>query len=53
MTNHKHKIRETRAALKAATCTCHGKHDPFWVQCSRTLAEIAFEEALTNAGFHP
>lgn len=52
MTNLKRSIREARKKLRATVCACSGKHDPFWVECPRTLAEIAFEEALARAGFH-
>lgn len=46
------KIRETRAALRASRCTCPDpkKHDVFWIGCERTVAEVAYDNALAAAG---
>lgn len=32
-------------------CDCMRRHDPYWVRCPRTLAELEFHRALDAAGF--
>lgn len=47
----KHRLHHARTKLSAAPCTCGGKHDPFWIQCPRTTAEIERDEAVRAMGF--
>ena len=47
------RLRRARALLKYAVCTCGGKHDPFWVKCERTVAQIALDDALDMFGIEP
>lgn len=43
----KRRVREARIALRYARCTCGNQnHDPFWVRCAKTTAQIAFDDAL-------
>lgn len=47
MTNEaKKQLRLAKKRLAAARCTCLGPHDPFWVRCERTLAEIDVDNAF-------
>jgi hypothetical protein len=54
MTNdNARKLRQAKAKLRAAKCSCTGTHDPFWVRCERTLAEIDVDHALAAFGVFP
>lgn len=46
----KRRLRQAKQQLRNARCSCTGKHDPYWVKCERTMAEIAVDNALAIMG---
>lgn len=48
--DEKKRLRIATAALRAARCTCTGRHDPYDIRCPRTLAEIERDNALAAMG---
>lgn len=46
----KRDLRVAQAKLRAAKCSCGGKHDPFWVPCDRTTAEMERDDVLAAMG---
>jgi hypothetical protein len=40
------RLAKARRVLSDSVCTCDGKHDPFWVHCPRTIAQIEYEQVL-------